>query len=657
MAESHPQSLLDALRPRLAGVAELDADALEAEQIAVLGRKSGALDRAAPFADHAATRGAPRRGCRRQRTAPGSSRRRSRLGSAPARRRRVRRRRGCSTSPCRVARRWVGAEHPVTQVVEEICEIFRGLGFNRAIGPEAETEWMNFGALNFPPDHPAMDMHDTFYLDVGGDARPGDGKAVLLRTHTSPVQIRTMLAGPPPYRVVIPGVVYRKDPFDPSHAPVFCAGRGARGGRGHLLRGPEGHPAAFRAAVLLAEHQGALPALLLPVHRAVRRDGRVVLPLRWRRLLRLQGHRLDGNPRLRHGASEGARDCGVDAERYTGFAFGMGPQRIAMQRYGIPDIRLLYEGDMRFLGQMAACQVNISRRWLEAFLRRPLESADVARRLAALGATVDAIEELHRGSGAGRRRDWCWRCGRTRTPTGCASARWTTVAVRRATWSAARPTSRPGRSTPSPRSGSTLPGGLKLEKRKIRGETSEGMLCSARELGLGQEHDGILELTTDAAPGTPFLDVARRGGRTPGGGCHAEPSRPARPQGRGPGTRLLVRRHLPPSAGARLRRRPPCRRPSAAAHGGRHRWRPCRHRGRRGVPRFLAAVMRGVRVGASPEWLRARVEVDRHAVHQQRRRRHQLRHVRAQPANARLRRVAAQGPRGRRAAGPGRRDA
>ncbi|HEV7705902.1 MAG TPA: phenylalanine--tRNA ligase subunit alpha, partial [Gemmatimonadaceae bacterium] len=109
-------------------------------------------------------------------------------------------------------RQWRGAKHPVTIVLEEIEEIFRDLGFTIATGPEAEHEWYNFGALNFPPDHPAMDMHDTLYLEHGG----------LLRTHTSPVQIRTLQSYPPPIRIIAPGNVYRRDFFDASHAPMFA---------------------------------------------------------------------------------------------------------------------------------------------------------------------------------------------------------------------------------------------------------------------------------------------------------------------------------------------------------------------------------------------------------------------------------------------------
>src|SRR5207245_2830670 len=107
--------------------------------------------------------------------------------------------------------RWTGGLHIVTQVVNEICEIFHELGFTRAVGPHIETERYNFYALNFPKDHPALDAQDSFFL--GGD--------LLLRTHTSPVQIRTLERYPPPVRVVIPGLAYRRDPFDASHSPVF----------------------------------------------------------------------------------------------------------------------------------------------------------------------------------------------------------------------------------------------------------------------------------------------------------------------------------------------------------------------------------------------------------------------------------------------------
>src|SRR5712671_3581285 len=160
---------LDALLPRLAAIPTLGADALEAEHTAILGRKSGLLTAAlrtlaslrveAAFAERAEALESERR----QRDAAGVD----------------------LTMPGR--RRWVGAEHPVTKVVDEIVGIFRELGFAVAIGPEVETEWYNFLALNFPADHPAMDMHDTLYLDAPPATGEPAGK-LLLRTHTSPVQ-------------------------------------------------------------------------------------------------------------------------------------------------------------------------------------------------------------------------------------------------------------------------------------------------------------------------------------------------------------------------------------------------------------------------------------------------------------------------------------
>src|SRR5204863_6704823 len=107
---------------------------------------------------------------------------------------------------------WRGVRHPITIVIEEIEAIFRELGFTIALGPEVETHWYNFGALNFPPNHPALDAHDTLFIE----------DEVLLRTHTSPVQIRTLQKYPPPIRILIPGNAYRQDPFDASHAPAFA---------------------------------------------------------------------------------------------------------------------------------------------------------------------------------------------------------------------------------------------------------------------------------------------------------------------------------------------------------------------------------------------------------------------------------------------------
>jgi len=350
MPDSHPQALLDALRPRLAGVGALDAEQLEAEKIAVLGRKSGALT--ALLRSVAALAPEERRavgGAANELRAAFEAAFEARAAELAAR--------GGAAAPAQDLtlpgrRRWVGAVHPVTRVVEEICEIFHGLGFARAIGPEAETEWYNFGALNFPPDHPAMDMHDTFYLDVGGLAHPGDGKAVLLRTHTSPVQIRTMLQGPPPHRVVMPGVVYRKDPFDPSHAPVFWQVEGLAVDEGISFVDLKGTLLHFARQFFGASTRVRFRPSFFPfTEPSAEMDvscflcGGTGCPAckgtGWMEIL--------GCGMVHPTVLE---NCGIDAERYTGYAFGMGPQRIAMLRYGVPDIRLFFEGDMRFLAQL-----------------------------------------------------------------------------------------------------------------------------------------------------------------------------------------------------------------------------------------------------------------------------------------------------------------
>jgi phenylalanyl-tRNA synthetase alpha chain len=239
--------------------------------------------------------------------------------------------------------RWRGGLHPITQVVDEIVEIFADLGFKRVRGPEIETVEYNFSKLNTPLDHPAADMHDTFYLAEG----------VVLRTHTSPTQAHVMEAHRPPIRVVVPGFAYRRDPFDASHAPAFEQIEGLAVDEGITFSD-------FKATI--AEF--------------VRRFFGAGVPVRFRPSffpftepsaevdVRCQVCGGGGCSACKHtGWMEimGAgmvhpavfTACGIDPERYTGYAFGMGPGRIAMLRFGITDIRLLYEGDMRFLEQFA----------------------------------------------------------------------------------------------------------------------------------------------------------------------------------------------------------------------------------------------------------------------------------------------------------------
>jgi phenylalanyl-tRNA synthetase alpha chain len=239
-------------------------------------------------------------------------------------------------------RQWRGAKHPVTLVIEEIEGIFRELGFTVAQGPQAETEWYNFGALNFPPNHPALDAHDTMYLE-------GEG---LLRTHTSPVQMRTLQKYAPPIRVLIPGLVHRRDPFDASHAPSFeqieglCVDEGISfvDLKATLNRFAERLFGASRTRFRPSFFPFTEPSAEMDVQCGVCGGGGCATckGTGWIEIL--------GAGMVHPKVLEAA---GIDSERYTGWAFGMGPARIAVSRYGIPDIRILYDSDVRFLEQIA----------------------------------------------------------------------------------------------------------------------------------------------------------------------------------------------------------------------------------------------------------------------------------------------------------------
>jgi len=244
------------------------------------------------------------------------------------------------TMPAR--RSWKGGKHPVTLVIEEIEEIFRELGFTIALGPEAETEWYNFGALNFPAEHPAMDLHDTLYLE----------DSVLLRTHTSPVQIRTLQNFKPPIRILAPGNVYRRDFFDASHAPVFAQIEGLSVDEGVSFVDLKATLTRFANRFFGTTRTRFRPSYFPFTEPSAEMDvecqickGRGCATCKntgWSEIL--------GSGMVHPSVLEAS---GVDSERYTGWAFGMGPGRIAMQRFGIPDIRILYDSDMRFLEQLA----------------------------------------------------------------------------------------------------------------------------------------------------------------------------------------------------------------------------------------------------------------------------------------------------------------
>jgi phenylalanyl-tRNA synthetase alpha chain len=233
-----------------------------------------------------------------------------------------------------------GARHPLTQVHDEIVDVFTGMGFAVAEGPEVELDYYNFEALNIPKDHPARDMQDTFY--VGGE--------VLLRTHTSPVQIRTMETRKPPVRIICPGRVYRRD-ADITHSPVFHQVEGLAVDRGITMADLKGTLELFARELFGADSRIRFrpsffpftePSAEVDVVCFLCKGGgcRVCKASGW---LEILGSGMV-HPRI-------LRNMGYDTEEVTGWAFGMGIERVAMLRYGIDDIRLFFENDLRFLSQ------------------------------------------------------------------------------------------------------------------------------------------------------------------------------------------------------------------------------------------------------------------------------------------------------------------
>lgn len=238
-------------------------------------------------------------------------------------------------------RAFTGKKHPLTTVLDDLKDIFIGMGFSIAEGPDVETDYYNFEALNLPKDHPARDTQDTFYIDDN----------IVLRTQTSPVQIRTMENQKPPIRIIAPGRVYRSDAVDATHSPVF-----------HQIEG-----LVVDKGITMADLKGTLEVF---VHKLYGNDTR----------LRFRPHHFPftepsaevdiscfncGGKGCRICKGEGwieilgcgmvhpkvLRGCGIDPEEYSGFAFGIGLERTAMFRYDIDDLRLFFENDIRFLEQ------------------------------------------------------------------------------------------------------------------------------------------------------------------------------------------------------------------------------------------------------------------------------------------------------------------
>ena len=221
-----------------------------------------------------------------------------------------------------------GSIHPVSQTIKEISDFFERMGFDIETGPEAEIDYYNFEALNVPEDHPAKDMHDTFYLSNSG----------LLRTHTSPVQIRTMEKSEPPHRIICPGKVYRKD-SDLTHTPMFHQIEG-------LVVEKDASFAQLKGLLndFLEDFFGEKVELRFRPSYFPFTEPSAEADIRWKKnWLEVLGCGMV-HPNVLEGV-------GVDTKEYSGFAFGLGVERMAMLKYDIPDLRAFFENDLRFLKQ------------------------------------------------------------------------------------------------------------------------------------------------------------------------------------------------------------------------------------------------------------------------------------------------------------------
>ena len=456
------------------------------------------------------------------------------------------------------------------------------MGWEVAEGPLVEAEWLNFDALNLGPDHPARTMQDTFWTE------PAEHHLVL-RTQTSPVQARAMLTREPPIYVVCPGRVFRTDEYDATHSPMFHQVEGLVIDQGITmahLKGTLDHFAAsmfgegistrFRPSYFPFTEPSAEVDLRCFVCRGLRpavEDCRTCKGEGW---IEWGGCGVV-NPRV-------LTACGVDNDRYTGFAFGMGIDRTLMFRHGVADMRDMFEGDVRFSTAFGDRDMLMKAplSWIREYADLPADvtAEDLAHRLTALGLKLEALERPgHDITGPlvvgrvltmepepqknGKTINWCTvdvgDANGTGEPQGivCGAHNFAV-----------------GDLVVVVLPGGVLPGGFEISARKTYGHVSAGMICSTKELGLGEDHDGILVLPADAGePGDDVFDLlapARRGHRVrdqPRPRLRAVAAR-GRPRG-GPG----VRRGLP---------RP--RRPRDPA--GRRRGLPGRRRRPRGLPRL-----------------------------------------------------------------------
>ena len=247
------------------------------------------------------------------------------------------------TLPVRLAGIETGRIHPISQVMDEIVAIFADMGFSVAEGPDIESDDYNFTKLNFPPGHPARDMHDTFFL-----APDAHGERKLLRTHTSPVQVRTMLAQKPPIRIICPGRTYRRD-ADQTHTPMFHQVEGLVVDNRATLANLKWVLEEFCKAFFEVPHVGMRfrPSFFPFTSPSIEVD--------------IQCRRSGGEIRFGEGEDwleilgcgmvhpNVLSNCGIDPEAYQGFAWGMGLDRVAMLKYGLPDLRDFFDADLRWI--------------------------------------------------------------------------------------------------------------------------------------------------------------------------------------------------------------------------------------------------------------------------------------------------------------------
>jgi phenylalanyl-tRNA synthetase alpha chain len=251
-------------------------------------------------------------------------------------------------------RRPLGAEHPVLRTMNEITGVFRAMGYSVAEGPEIETDYYNFEALNFPPNHPARDTQDTIF--VAGQERKEQRERLLLRTHTSPVQIRAMLQQPPPIRVVVPGKVHRADTADATHSPIFHQVEGLavdtnitfcdlKGTLDHAMKALFGSDVKTRFYPSFFPFTEPSADVQVTCFKCGGKGCRLCKMSGWIELL--------GCGMVDPNVFGFVKSNGYDPNKISGFAFGMGVERITMLKYGIDDIQLFYQGDVRFLEQFA----------------------------------------------------------------------------------------------------------------------------------------------------------------------------------------------------------------------------------------------------------------------------------------------------------------